>query len=103
MSRASDEAHINSIVKEVVQTNIPNATTEQKEKIANEVKEKVASIFHQDRWFYRGVMLSLAAVAIIVVFGSILMTSTGHTIDTAIVAIGSAAVGGLVGIFTATE
>jgi hypothetical protein len=62
-----------------------------------------APAFTGDIWFYRGVAIGLVSIVLLVLIGGILLSGTGHTLDTAFVAVGSAAVGGLVGIFAVNK
>jgi hypothetical protein len=74
-----------------------NTLTELK-KLTDEAKKTAPGPFN-DRWIYRIVVIVLSAIVIIVAIGGVVMASN-HTgpVPEAVVALGSAAIGALVGI-----
>src|SRR5207244_1695604 len=56
-----------------------------------------------DRWLYRYVVWSLGAVAILSVVGFVVLSGLGKDIPEGLVALGSAAIGGLAGLFTSSS
>jgi hypothetical protein len=65
--------------------------------------EKKQLAYEEDKWFYRILIILLAGVVLTVVIGSFVIIATGHDTTDGIIAIGSAAVGALVGIFATTN
>jgi hypothetical protein len=72
---------------------------------ANEIAAEVAKepIYFQDKWFYRSVAIGLVAIVLIVVIGCLAILYNDKDISDALIALGSAAVGGLVGIFATNK
>lgn len=54
----------------------------------------------ENKWFYLIVVISLGLTTVSTVIGSIILACSGKTIPSALVAIGSVAVGALGGIFS---
>jgi hypothetical protein len=68
------------------------------EKLRDEAIEKVEG-YVGDKWIYRTAIAVLGLVAIIATSGSIILVLQEKTTPEILVALGSAAVGGLVGLF----
>ena len=61
--------------------------------------EKTLPAYAKDKWLYRGAIIVLGVLALAAAFGSIVLVLAGKTTPEVLVALGSAAVGALVGLF----
>ena len=68
------------------------------EKASKEASER--AVYSQDTWFYRGLLMGLIFIVITVVVGSIILSLQKDTMSDGIIAIGSGAVGALIGLFS---
>lgn len=57
----------------------------------------------KDTWLYRMIIAALGATVIVTVVGAIMLASTGLSIPDAVVALGSAAIGGMAGFLVPTH
>lgn len=57
----------------------------------------------KDIWLYRMIIAALGLTVIATVIGAILLASTGTSIPDAVVALGSAAIGGMAGFLVPTH
>jgi len=87
---------INKIAKESPETNVSDAVKTAEEEA--EVKAKFA--YTQDKIFYRRLLYCLTIIIALVIIGSIFLTYSGKTMSDGIIAIGSGAVGALIGLFS---
>lgn len=71
-------------------------------KVIKEIAEN-QPVYVKDKLLYRIVVISLAAVVLITLIGLILLAAMGKTIPEGMVALGSAAVGGLAGLVAAPK
>ena len=71
------------------------------ERLSTDAK-KAARAYTSDRLLYRIAVGVLGALALIAAIGSIVLVSLGNTTPEVLVALGSAAVGSLVGLFAPT-
>jgi hypothetical protein len=67
-------------------------------KLRDEAIEK-AKIYESDPWVYRIAIIVLGSLALIAAIGSIVLVAGGSTTPEVLVALGSTAVGALVGLF----
>lgn len=102
MPKMDQDSIARGIVLDTISKSAPNISFVDANKIADEVVKSVP-IYTQDKWFYRGVAISLAVIVGIVLVGGIILIGTGHEMSEAMIALGSAAVGGLVGIFATSK
>lgn len=77
--------------------NDPNLSPEQKVMLIDEVRKSTPA---SDRWTSRYAIYSLAAIVLIALVGVITLGMSDKYIPDGLVAIGSAAVGGLAGLLT---
>jgi hypothetical protein len=68
------------------------------QKLAKEA-EKATPAYINDPWLYRIAIIVLGSLAIMAAVGSLILTVNGRTTPEVLVALGSAAVGALVGLF----
>jgi len=66
---------------------------------AKKVEEGNVPAYVGDRWLYRIAVIVLGSLALIAAIGSVVLVSNGKTTPEVLVALGSAAVGALVGLF----
>lgn len=79
----------------------PNeVTVAEGKKIAEQNK---GPAYVQDKWFYRGALLSLLAIVLFTIIGVCWVIGSGKTAPDGLIAIGSAAVGVFAGIFTTSS
>jgi hypothetical protein len=76
-------------------------TLEQKKTLIDEVRKTSPAL--NDRWLYRYVVWSLGLAALLSVVGFITLGALEVTIPQGLVALGSAAIGGLAGLFTSSS
>jgi small-conductance mechanosensitive channel len=86
-------------MKKIVQNN-PKISIEDAEKEADKKARERDVVYKQDPIFYRWLLLGLVLIVIIVVIGSILLIAIGQKPSDGIIAIGSGAVGALIGLFS---
>ena len=56
--------------------------------------------YESDVWFYRILVIALGGAVLLSVVGAVIVAAMGKTVPEALVAVGSAAVGALAGVFT---
>lgn len=89
---------LNDLIEIVVRNDLD---ADDKKSLIAELR-KTSPTFH-DRWLYRYVVWSLGLVAVLSVVGFVVMGTLDKTIPDGLVALGSAAIGGLAGLSTASR
>ena len=69
------------------------------EETAKKAEAKTEPAYRGDKWLYRIAVIVLGSLALIAAVGSLLLVFGGKTTPEVLVALGSAAVGALVGLF----
>lgn len=69
------------------------------EKLREDAIEKAPPAYIGDRWTYRIAIIAISLIGIIAISGSLALVLAGRFVPQVIVALGSSAVGALVGIF----
>jgi uncharacterized protein (DUF1800 family) len=90
---------MNDVVKKDPSKSLKDAD-EEATKIATEDTKKQVAAFIEDKEFYRRVALYLTTIVLVVVAGSVILIGIGKAPTDGIIAIGSGAVGALIGIFS---
>jgi hypothetical protein len=80
--------------------NPDEVTVTEAQKIA---EENAGPAYIQDKWFYRGALLSLLSIVLFTIIGVCWIVIDNKTAPDGLIAIGSAAVGAFAGIFTTSS
>jgi hypothetical protein len=89
---------VNDLIKSVLELEI---TSKEKKRLIDEIRKNSPAL--NDRRLYRWVVWFLGAKAVLSVVGFVVILSLDDEIPEGLVALGSAAVGGLAGMFTSSS
>ncbi|OPY31259.1 MAG: hypothetical protein A4E32_01709 [Methanomassiliicoccales archaeon PtaU1.Bin124] len=90
------------IAKEGIRKSNPDIDEASLDKAANVATEQILA-YQNDTEFYRRLIMYLTIIVLVVVVGTMVLLGMGKDSNDGLIAIGSAAVGALVGIFSTSK